>query len=232
MSDNINPAIAATATSDLDQVPRKLSKACDKCKSKKKRCPHRQIIDTASTTATMDATNVSKDRRRTRNSDQLETKGDKKKSPAVSKNEAKQSSMGQPQTSRTPDDDLTLSSLLTEQSSITENDEKDKPVQASRKHGRPGKPTENPKATENPKVPKKSRFPDFPEDNLEGSIALAMHKVFKRQLEDRLSELEAKIKLEQIAHAASMNAHAATMDAAASVKDTVERWVEAWANGM
>ncbi|CAL5870564.1 uncharacterized protein PFLUO_LOCUS4803 [Penicillium psychrofluorescens] len=85
-----------------------------------------------------------------------------------------------------------------------------------RKRGRPCKPVV---------APKPRTLPDLPEVALEAAGAIAVHKVFAKELQEKLGEFDMKIQ-------ASMQAHKATLNAATAVRRTVDNWLETWVNGL
>ncbi|KAJ5619942.1 hypothetical protein N7510_003926 [Penicillium lagena] len=85
-----------------------------------------------------------------------------------------------------------------------------------RKRGRPCKPIV---------APKPRALPDVPEDALEAASAMAVHKVFAKELQDKLGEFDMQVQ-------ASMQAHKSTLNAANSVRCTVDNWLEAWVKGL
>ncbi|KAJ5339685.1 hypothetical protein N7452_006413 [Penicillium brevicompactum] len=103
-----------------------------------------------------------------------------------------------------------------ELSSIASDLESEKPIPKKRaKRGRPFAPI----------VP--SSLPeigDLPSDAMEAASALAVHRVFARELESRLQEYDVNFQ-------ASQQAHRATITSAKAVKRAVENWIEAWSSG-
>ncbi|KAJ5832775.1 hypothetical protein N7474_001086 [Penicillium riverlandense] len=85
-----------------------------------------------------------------------------------------------------------------------------------RKRGRPCKPIV---------APKPRGLPNVPEDALEAASAMAIHKVFAQELQEKLGEFDMQVQ-------ASVQAHKSTMNAANSVRRTVDNWLETWVKGL
>ncbi|KAJ5342517.1 hypothetical protein N7541_011641 [Penicillium brevicompactum] len=103
-----------------------------------------------------------------------------------------------------------------ELSSIASDLESEKPTPKKRaKRGRPFAPIV---PTSLPEIG------DLPSNAMEAASALAVHRVFARELESRLQEYDVNFQ-------ASQQAHRATITSAKAVKRAVENWIEAWSSG-
>lgn len=67
--------------------------------------------------------------------------------------------------------------------------------------------------------------PDVPTDSLEGSMALSLHAVMSKELQQRLDDLEAQLRINR-------QCLEDTLAAGAAVRAVVVQWTEAWKKAM
>ncbi|KAJ5587202.1 uncharacterized protein N7459_002967 [Penicillium hispanicum] len=201
--------------------------ACDDCKAKKKRCPHRQEVGEE-----ISAGAGAQTRRRKRDEDGAQD---------PNSNQPKAGSEGSETATPTPAPATTTTpaappAAITAAPS-TSLDEVEKPGAKRVMRERPSKPvikvtgpkkgavtTAKPNSAAAVTKPKRNKH-DFPTTSVDGAAAMSVHSVFSRDLEKRLEEFDAKFK-------AAQQALQEALLAGQAVKETVASWKAAWAAGQ
>ncbi|KAJ5740213.1 hypothetical protein N7493_000085 [Penicillium malachiteum] len=75
-------------------------------------------------------------------------------------------------------------------------------------------------------------MPEHPIDNLEGSARLGIHSVFSRELEGRITQMQAEQNAARLAFEEAMIAVQASIHSATDVMKLVDDWKEAWEKGQ
>ncbi|KAJ5141791.1 uncharacterized protein N7443_006507 [Penicillium atrosanguineum] len=193
--------------------PRSVSgklRACELCKSKKKRCTHRG----GEYSLVADTNIIMETRLRKRSHRELHV-AEKKPSNLTSATASSSSCIRSNRMEKSNDRPLRSGSVKKSRS--------ESPVaEKSPPTTKGGKAT---KLSRNETAAGKTIIPKLPSGTIQGSIAMSVHSIFARELQRKLDNYEAKFQ-------ASVAAHQVMQESAQSVRDTVQAWVDAWASGQ